>query len=86
MAEEIKPQTEEEKVTVKSAATEEVKEKLEDAAESIIQKAQNSSNPWYTKMALYIAAVVVGGLAFLMANFGDTIMLIIEKWLNGLAQ
>ena len=87
MAEEIKNQdVVEEKVTAKSAATEVVKDKLEDAAESVIEKAQNANHPWYTKVALYIVAVILGGCAFLFANFGDTIMTIIEKWLNGLAQ
>lgn len=87
MAEEIKSQdVVEEKVTAKSAATEVVKDKLEDAAESVIEKAQDANHPWYTKVALYIVAVVLGGCAFLFANFGDTIMTIIEKWLNGLAQ
>lgn len=87
MAEEIKNQdVVEEKVTAKSAATEVVKDKLEDAAESVIEKAQDANHPWYTKVALYIVAVILGGCAFLFANFGDTIMTIIEKWLNGLAQ
>ena len=87
MEEEIKSQdVVEEKVTAKSAATEVVKDKLEDAAESVIEKAQDANHPWYTKVALYIVAVILGGCAFLFANFGDTIMTIIEKWLNGLAQ
>lgn len=87
MAEETKNQdVVEEKVTTKSAATEVVKDKLEDAAESVIEKAQDANHPWYTKVALYIVAVILGGCAFLFANFGDTIMTIIEKWLNGLAQ
>lgn len=86
MAEEIKTQEVEEKVTAKSAVTEEVKEKLEDAATSLVEKAQDDKHPWYTKVALYIAAVILGGGAFLFANFGDTIMTIIENWLNGLAQ
>lgn len=87
MAEEIKSQdVVEEKVTAKSAATEVVKDKLENAAESVIEKAQNVNSPWYTKVALYIVAVILGGCAFLFANFGDTIMTIIENWLNGLAQ
>lgn len=86
MAEEIKTQEVEEKVTAKSAVTEEVKEKLEDAATSLVEKAQDDKHPWYTKVALYIVAVILGGGAFLFANFGDTIMTIIENWLNGLAQ
>lgn len=86
MAEEIKTQEIEEKVTTKSIATDVVKDKLEDAAESVIEKAQDAKHPWYTKVALYIVAVILGGGAFLFANFGDTIMIIIEKWLNGLAQ
>lgn len=87
MAEETKNKdVVEEKVTAKSAATEVVKDKLEDAAESMIEKAQNANHPWYTKVALYIVAVILGGCAFLFANFGDTIMIIIEKWLSGIAQ
>ena len=86
MAEETKTQEVEEKVTTKSAVTEEVKEKLEDAATSLVEKAQDAKNPWYTKVALYVIAVILGGGAFLFANFGDTIMTIIENWLNGLAQ
>ena len=86
MAEETKTQEVEEKVTAKSAVTEEVKEKLEDAATSLVEKAQDDKHPWYTKVALYIVAVILGGGAFLFANFGDTIMTIIENWLNGLAQ
>lgn len=86
MAEEIKTQEVEEKVTIKSSVTEEVKEKLEDAATSLVEKAQDDKHPWYTKVALYIVAVILGGGAFLFANFGDTIMTIIENWLNGLAQ
>ena len=87
MAEEIKNQdVVEEKVTTKSAVTDVVKDKLEDAAESMIEKAQNANHPWYTKVALYIVAVILGGCAFLFANFGDTIMIIIEKWLSGIAQ
>lgn len=86
MAEEIKTQEVEGKVTAKSAVTEEVKEKLEDAATSLVEKAQDDKHPWYTKVALYIVAVILGGCAFLFANFGDTIMTIIENWLNGLAQ
>ncbi len=85
MAEETKNQdVVEEKVTAKSAEV--VKDKLEDAAESVIEKAQDANHPWYTKVALYIVAVILGGCAFLFANFGDTIMIIIEKWLNGFAQ
>lgn len=87
MAEETKNQdVVEEKVTTKSAVTDVVKDKLEDAAESMIEKAQNANHPWYTKVALYIVAVILGGCAFLFANFGDTIMIIIEKWLSGIAQ
>lgn len=87
MAEETKNQdVVEEKVTTKSAVTDVVKDKLEDAAESMIEKAQNANHPWYTKVALYIVAVILGGCAFLFANFGDTIMIIIEKWLSGFAQ
>lgn len=86
MAEETKQPIEDGKVTAKSAVTEEVKDKLEDAAESIIEAANDAKHPWYTKVALYIAATIVGGIAFLFANYGDTIMTIIEKWLNGLAQ
>jgi hypothetical protein len=76
----------EETTTVQSAVTEEVKEKLEDAAESIVEAAKDAKHPWYTKVALYLVATIVGGAAFLFANYGDTIMSIIEKWLNGLAQ
>ena len=86
MADETKTQEVEEKVTAKSAVTEEVKEKLEGAATSLVEKAQDDKHPWYTKVALYIVAVILGGGAFLFANFGDTIMTIIENWLNGLAQ
>lgn len=64
----------------------EVTDKLEDAATAVIEKAKDDKHPWYTKVGLYIAATILGGLAFLFANFGDTILVIIEKWLNGLAQ
>ena len=64
----------------------EVTDKLEDAATAVIEKAKDDKHPWYTKVGLYIAATILGGLAFLFANFGDTILIIIEKWLNGLAQ
>ena len=86
MTEETKTQDVEDKVTAKSAVTEEVKEKLEDAATSLVEKAKDANHPWYTKVALYVVAVILGGCAFLFANFGDTIMSIIENWLNGLAQ
>lgn len=64
----------------------EVTDKLEDATNAIIENAKDKKHPWYTKVGLYIAATIVGGLAFLFANFGDTILIIIEKWLNSLAQ
>jgi len=64
----------------------EVTDKLEDAATAVIEKAKDDKHPWYAKVGLYIAATILGGLAFLFANFGDTILIIIEKWLNGLAQ
>lgn len=64
----------------------EMTDKLEDAATTVIEKAKDDKHPWYTKVGLYIAATILGGIAFLFANFGDTILVIIEKWLNGLAQ
>lgn len=72
--------------SVQSAVTDEVKDKLEDAAEDLVKSAQDPKHPWYTKVALYFAAVILGGLAFLIANFGETIYTIIERWLMGLAK
>ena len=72
--------------TKKSAVAEEVKEKLEDVATNLIEKAQDAKHPWYAKVMLYIAALILGGLAFLFANFGESIMVLIENLLNGLAQ
>lgn len=71
--------------SVQSAVTDEVKDKLEDAAEDLVKSAQDPKHPWYTKVALYFAAVILGGLAFLITNFGETIYTIIERWLMGLA-
>lgn len=71
--------------SVQSAVTDEVKDKLEDAAEDLVKTAQDPKHPWYTKIALYFAAVILGGLAFLITNFGETIYTIIEKWIMGLA-
>lgn len=82
----VTPVTVEETPVVQSVVAEEVKEKLEDAASSLVEKAKDANHPWYTKVALYVVAVILGGCAFLFANFGDTIMTIIENWLNGLAQ
>ena len=88
MAEETKSTIDEEKEKMPSSnpTVNEVTDKLEDATNAIIEKAKDKKHPWYTKVGLYIAATIVGGLAFLFANFGDTILIIIEKWLNGLAQ
>ena len=74
-----------EETSIQSAVTEEVKDKLGDAAEDLVKTAQDPKHPWYTKVALYFAAVILGGLAFLIANFGETIYTIIERWLMGLA-
>ena len=71
--------------SVQSAVTDEVKDKLEDAATDLVKTAQDPKHPWYTKVALYFAAVILGGIAFLVANFGETIYAIIERWLSGLA-
>lgn len=86
MAEETKLQNMEDEATAKSVATDKVKDKLEDAATTLIEHASDQKTPWYKKALLYVGAVILGGCAFLFANFGDTIMAIIEKWLNGLAQ
>ena len=75
-----------EKLPSSNPTVNEVTDKLEDAATAVIEKAKDDKHPWYTKVGLYIAATILGGLAFLFANFGDTILVIIEKWLNGLAQ
>ena len=75
-----------EKLPSTNPTVNEVTDKLEDAATAVIEKAKDDKHPWYTKVGLYIAATILGGLAFLFANFGDTILIIIEKWLNGLAQ
>ena len=75
-----------EQKTSSNPTVNEVTDKLEDAATAVIEKAKDDKHPWYTKVGLYIAATILGGLAFLFANFGDTILVIIEKWLNGLAQ
>ncbi len=80
MTEEIKTQETEEKVTV----TEKVTDKLEDVATDLITKATDSSKPWYTKVALYIAALIVGGASFLCANYGEAVMSIIKDMLSGL--
>jgi hypothetical protein len=72
-------------VKAQSAVTAEIKEKLEDVAESLVEQASKSTHPWYAKAALYVVAVILGGIAFLCANFGEQIMSIIETWLNGLA-
>lgn len=80
MTEEIKTQETEEKVTV----TEKVTDKLEDVATDLITKATDSSKPWYTKVALYVAALIVGGASFLCANYGEAVMSIIKDMLSGL--
>lgn len=72
--------------SVQSAVTDEVKDKLEDAATDLVKTAQDPKHPWYTKIALYFAAVILGGLAFLITNFGDSIYAIIESWFEGLAK
>lgn len=84
MTEENKIESTNDKVSVKSAVTEEVKDKFENAANSLVQQAMDVKNPWYKKVALYAGAIIAGGLAFLFANFGDTIMAIIESWLHSL--
>lgn len=80
MTEEIKTQETEEKVTV----TEKVTDKLEDVATDLITKATDSSKPWYTKVALYVAGLIVGGASFLCANYGEAVMSIIKDMLSGL--
>ena len=85
MVEETKTQEVVEDVKAKSAVTDEIKEKLEDAAESLVEKAQKSTHPWYVKGLIYVVAILLGGCAFMCANFGEQIMQIIENCLNGLA-
>ena len=72
--------------SVQSAVTDEVKDKLEDAATDLVKTAQDPKHPWYTKIALYFAAVILGGLAFLITNFGESIYAIIESWFEGLSK
>lgn len=83
-------QTPEEDVVVKndiqSAVADDVADKLEDAVSDLVEEAKKSSHPWYAKVGIYVTASILGILAYLITNFGDTIVLIIEKWLNGLAQ
>ena len=79
MMEQIKSQETEEKVTV----TEKVTDKLEDVATELVEKAKDSSKPWYTKVALYIAALLVGGASFLCANYGEAVMSLIKDMLSG---
>lgn len=86
MAEETNKQIEEEKVTTKTAATEEVREKLEDAAITLIEKAADDKKPWYKKALLYVVAAILGGVAFIFGNFGEEIMTLVRGWLNALAQ
>lgn len=80
MMEQIKSQESEEKVTV----TEKVTDKLEDVATDLVEKAKSSTKPWYTKVALYIAALIVGGASFLCANYGEAVMSIVKEMLSGL--
>jgi hypothetical protein len=79
MAEEIKTQETEEQASV----TEKFTDKLEDVAADLITKANDSSKPWYTKVALYIAALLIGGASFLCANYGDTVLSIIKDMISG---
>lgn len=85
MTEEIKTQpTEEEKPTVKSAATTEVIDKLEDAVTDLFDEAKDDKHPWYAKVSLYIVATILGIITYLIANFGYTIYIILDKWFNSL--
>lgn len=87
MTEGIKTQpTEEEKPTVKSTATTEVVDKLEDAVSDLVDEAKDDKHAWYAKISLYIIASVLGILTYLITNFGDTIYIILEKWFNSLAK
>lgn len=83
---EVEVQEVSQETSVQSAVTDEVKDKLEDAATDLVKTAQDPKHPWYTKIALYFAAVILGGLAFLITNFGESIYAIIESWFEGLAK
>lgn len=83
MAEETKSQ--EEVVQDKhSSVSEEVKDRLESAATSVVEKANDASRPWYTRALLYILAVILGGIAFMFANFGDAILTLLESCISNL--
>ena len=88
MTEETKtPSAEEEvKPTVKSTATTEVVDKLEDAVSDLVDEAKDDKHSWYAKASLYIVATILGIITYLITNFGDTIYIILEKWFNSLAK
>lgn len=71
---------------IQSAVAEDVTDKLEDAVSDLVEEAKKGSHAWYAKVGIYVAASILGIIAYLITNFGDTIMVIIEKWLNNLAQ
>lgn len=67
-----------------SSVSEEVKDRLESAATSVVEKANDASRPWYTRTLLYILAVILGGIAFMFANFGDAILTLLESCISNL--
>lgn len=68
----------------KQKVAEVVKDKLEDAALEIVEKANTSSHPWYKKALLYILAVVFGGSAFVVSNYGEQILSFLEDLFKAL--
>lgn len=70
--------------TNKQQVADSVKEKLEDVATDLIEKAKQSSQPWYKKALLYVLAVVLGGGAFICANYGEELVKFFEEILKGL--
>lgn len=61
-----------------------VKDKLEDVATDLIEKANTSPQPWYKKALLYVLAILLGGGAFICTNYGDQIYKLIEELLKNL--
>ena len=96
MMEEIKTQEIEEKdipVTeekveetekTQSKTSEEIKDKLQNVADTMLQKANDSKKPKHIRAILYILAVILGGIGYIFSGHGDAILEVIESLINSI--
>ena len=68
----------------KQKVVEAVSDKLEDSAIEIVEKAKNSSHPWYKKALLYVLGIICGGCAYIFSNYGEQILSFLDDLFKSL--